>query len=178
MTIWTSLKVGDPLYIKKMEVDDRLVAFEDSLMTHLQYTLFVNINLNYWEEFDELDAGSHRVIRDIVHVMFAPILLVYRGTHAEPILTRFKELTLWSLINSMDVPYPRDPVMHVHRVVQNILEMFSETTYARLRTEMVAIDHHAQVLQRAWRDAITNPAHSVCRRRLMREFTELETATV
>jgi len=156
-----------------MTVDDQIAEFETRLTAQLQYALFVNINLDYWEELDELDNISVQVIRDIVHDVFAPLLATYRRTPAAPPLERCKVLIEHALLASMNVPYPRDPILHVHRVVQNMLAIFIQTTYAQLRTEMIMVNHHAEVLQRTWREVNTNPAWRSCRRRLMREFRDV-----
>jgi hypothetical protein len=156
-----------------MTVDDQLDAFETRLTAQLQYALFVNINLDYWEELDELDAVSVQVIRDIVHDVFAPLLATYRDTPADPPLERCQVLVENALLASMNVPFPRDPVLHVHRVVQNMRSIFIQTTYAELRTEMIMVNHNAHVLQRTWREVNTNPAWLSCRRRLMREFEDV-----
>ena len=156
-----------------MSVDDQLEAFETRLTAHLQYALFVNINLDYWEELDELDNVSVQVIGDIVHDVFAPLLAMYRDTPAAPPLERCHVLIEHALLASMNVPFPRDPILHVHRVIQNMRTIFIRTTYAQLRTEMIMVNHHVHVLQRTWREANTNPTRLPCRRRLEREFAEV-----
>ena len=161
-----------------MHVDDQIGEFEDRLTNQLQYALFVNINLDYWEELDELDQGSIQVIKDIVDDIFAPMLHVYRRTVVGAHLLRCHELIKYSLLAAMNVPFPRDPTLHVHRVVQNMLDIFIRSTYAELRTEMIMMSHNAQVIQRVWREAVSNPARAVCRSRLMRELAELETGGV
>ncbi len=153
-------------------VDDQIDAFETRLTAHLQYALFVNINLDYWEELDELDNISVQVIRDIVHDVFQPLLNVYTLTPVVPILEGCQLLIEHALLASMNVPFPRDPILHVHRVVQNMQGIFTRTTYAQLRTEMIMANHHVQVLQRVWREANTNPTRLPCKRRLEREFHE------
>jgi hypothetical protein len=157
-----------------MTVDDQLEAFENRLTAQLQYALFVNINLDYWEELDELDNISVQVISDIVHDVFRPVLNVYAGTPAAPLLEGSRLLIEHALLASMNVPFPRDPILHVHRVVNNMLNIFIRTAYAQLRTEMIMVNHNAHVLQRVWREAVTNPARLACRRRLLREFNDAE----
>ena len=157
-----------------MTVDDQLEAFETRLTAQLQYALFVNINLDYWEELDELDNISVQVISDIVHDVFRPVLNVYAGTPAAPLLEGSRLLIEHALLASMNVPFPRDPILHVHRVVNNMLNIFIRTAYAQLRTEMIMANHSAHVLQRVWREANTNPARLACRRRLLREFDDAE----
>ena len=153
-------------------VDDQLDAFETRLTAQLQYALFVNINIDYWEELDELDNVSIQVIRDIVHDVFQPMLNVYTLTPVVPILEGCRLLIENALLASMNVPFPRDPILHVHRVVQNMQSIFIRNTYAQLRTEMIMVNHNAQVLQRVWREANTNPERLACRHRLMREFKD------
>lgn len=160
-----------------MAVDDQLSDFENRLSAQLQYALFVNININYWEELDELDQHSIQVMSDIVHDIYAPLLHAYRETPVARILHRSRELTHWALLTAMNVPFPRDPVLHVHRVVHNVLHTFIQTTYAALRTEMIMTDHNVQLIQRNWRQAITNPARPPCRRRLLREFENMVLCT-
>jgi hypothetical protein len=156
-----------------MTVDDQIAEFETRLTAQLQYALFVNINLDYWEELDELDNISVQVIRDIVHDVFAPLLATYRDTPAAPLLERCSGFIEHALVASMNVPFPHDPILHVHRVVQNMLAIFIQTTYAQLRTEMIMVNHNVQILQRVWREAVTNPDRLACRRRLMREFQDV-----
>lgn len=161
-----------------MTVDDQIAEFEDRLTNQLQYALFVNIDINYWEELDELNQGSIQVMRDIVLDIFGPLNIVYNGTTVAPLLERCASIIENALVASMNVPFPRDPILHVHRVVQNMLDIFIRSTYAQLRTEMIMVNHNAHVLQRVWREAISNPARSACRSRLMRELAELETGSV
>ena len=161
-----------------MPVDDQIEEFENRLTTQLQYALFVNINLDYWEELDELDNISIQVIRDIVPDVFAPILNVYTGTPVVPLLEGARLVIEHALLASMNVPFPRDPILHVHRVVHNMLNIFIQTAYAQLRTEMLMVNHNAQILQRVWREANTNPARLACRRRLMREFDDAEAYSI
>ena len=173
MITWRSSKGSELCTVKNMTaVDDQLAAFETRLTAQLQYALFVNINLDYWEELDELDNVSVQVISDIAHDVFEPLLNVYTGTPVVPLLEGCRLLIEHALLASMNVPFPRDPILHVHRVVANMLNIFIRTTYAQLRTEMIMANHNAQVLQRVWREAVTNPARLACRRRLMREFDE------
>lgn len=160
-----------------MTVDDQIGEFEDRLTNQLQYALFVNINLYYWEELDELDEGSIQVIKDIVDDIFEPLLRMYRLTIVGSHLLRCHELIKYSLLSSMNVPFPRDPTLHVHRVVQNMLDIFIRSTYAQLRTEMIMMDHNVQVVQRVWREAVSNPTRAVCRKRLMREFENMVVCT-
>ena len=156
-----------------MDVDAQLDDLETRLTTHLQYALFVNINLDYWEELDELDNPSIQVLRDLVHDVLAPVCTRYRGTKVEAVLGRFEVLARHALVAAMNVPFPRDPIHHVHAVLQNIMNIFVQTTYADLRTEMIMVNHWAQLIQRNWRHVSANPAFLACRKRIERDFTEL-----
>jgi hypothetical protein len=59
-----------------------------------------------------------------------------------------------------------------------MLNIFIQTAYAQLRTEMLMVNHNAQIIQRVWREANTNPARLACRRRLMREFDDAEAYSI
>jgi hypothetical protein len=48
---------------------------------------------------------------------------------------------------------------------------------AGLKPWSVSKERCAARIQRAWRNANENPAHAVCRRRLMREFEELTSSS-
>lgn len=156
-----------------MDVDAQIDDLEARLTTHLQYALFVNVNLGYWEELDELDNQSIQVLRDLVHDVLAPMCARYRGTKVADVLARFEVLARHALEAAMNVPFPRDPIHHVHAVLQNIMNIFVQTTYADLRTEMVMVNHWAHLIQRNWRHVITNPAFLVCRRRVEHEYAGL-----
>jgi hypothetical protein len=154
-------------------VDDQIENFERTLTANIEYALFVNISLNFWEEMDELDTPTLDIMRATVRDAFTDIEITYRETSVIPIVYRCSDILQGAIVVAMNVPFPRDPILHVHRVIQNLRELFTRDTYALLRTEMIMINHHAHILQRTWRRAISDPFHAVCRRRLFREFEKM-----
>ena len=74
---------------------------------------------------------------------------------------------------AMNVPWPEAEDLHIYRVIDNAIEVYTMVIYAPLRTEMIMANHNAQVLQRTWRRCITDPEHPACRRRLEYEFREM-----
>jgi hypothetical protein len=154
-------------------VDDQLDEFEYLMRQTLEYNMYVNINLNYWEEFDELDPESIAVCERAITGCFVPIINRYRDTPAEKILDTCRDRSRHALFAAMNVAFPRNPLLHVERVVSNIIEIYVVHTYAELRTEMLMSNHHVHILQRTWREAISNPSHYVCRRRLLHEHATL-----
>jgi|688.fasta_scaffold186408_2 hypothetical protein len=155
-------------------VDEQLETFENLFKQTLDYNLYVNINLNYWEEFDKLDPVSATEGIDRVCVCFRPLIAMYSGTPVENILMTCLDRTRIALFTAMNVPFPRNPLTHVDRVISNVVEMYYVNTYSDLRVEMLVTNHYVQIVQRNWRSAITDPSHPACKRRLMREFNGLE----
>lgn len=156
-----------------MSVDEQIENFERSLALNIEYALFVNVSLNFWEEMDELDGPTLDIIRHAVRTAFTDIEIIYKNTPVIPIVHRCSDILQGAVVVAMNVPFPRDPVLHVHRVIQNLRELFTHDTYALLRTEMVMTNHYAHILQRMWRHVATCPTHPVCRRRLAYEFENL-----
>ena len=156
-----------------MSVDEQIENFERSLTLNIEYALFVNVSLNFWEEMDELDDPTLDIMRHAVRDAFTDIEITYRDTPVIPIVQRCSDMLQGAVVVAMNVPFPRDPVLHVHRVIQNLRELFTRDTYALLRTEMIMTNHYAHILQRVWRHVATSPDHPVCRRRLFREWESL-----
>lgn len=157
-----------------MHVDRQIAQFENRLAAQLPYTLFVNVNLDYWEELDELDTASTKVLNDIIDDVFGPMINLYWCTRLKDHLVQCRDVLKYALVASMNVPFPRDPILHVHRVVENMRDIFIRSTHAKMRADMVHIDHHACVIQRVWCQAISDPSRMVCKRRLSREFKNLQ----
>ena len=157
-----------------MSVDDELTVFEDNLMNALDYHLVTRPNWAYWEEIDAPNTEFFDELDGVIDQAFQPLMVKYRETHAMEVLVAAKELLRIVARASMDVPFPRSPELHATRVVDNLMAIYTNTTYARLRTEMTMVNHHVNVIQRTWKNAVTDPKHPICRRRLMYEFGQLE----
>lgn len=157
-----------------MTVDEELHEFEENLCNVFDHHLILNVNWNYWHETDE----PHREFFDdidnaLVHI-FEYMIVKYINTPVAEILQTWREIIRISVRVAMNVPFPRYPELHAARVTDNLMEVYNQTIYARLRTGMIMVHHSAAVIQRVWKDAVTRPTHPICRRRLLHEFHDLE----
>lgn len=161
-----------------MSVDDELMAFEDNLINVLDYQLVVRPNWVYWEEMDAPNTEFFDELDQVIDQAFQPLMVKYRETRVTEVLVASKELLKVVARASMDVPFPRSPELHATRVVDNLLSIYNDMSYARLRTEMTLANHHVNVIQRTWKNAVTDPKHPICRRRLIFEYQQLESMMV
>jgi hypothetical protein len=160
-----------------MTVDEELDVFEQRLNAELMFQLSIHTNMTHWDNIDQLPDEDWENINATVRDVFAPFIRQYGYTAAESILQNCRNALIHVVWASMNVPFPRNPWDHVERVVQNTMNVFTRTTYANLRTEMIMANHTACVIQRIWRRAIANPEYLVCRKRLMNEFKKISTDT-
>lgn len=156
-----------------MLVDDRLDSLEEDLRNAIDTVLLLDFDREYWAAHNEPSAENLRTLERAFHDVFRDVIHQYRNTALEAPLVACRAIlsrVAWAAVN---VPFPHDTMGHLEAVSDNILHTYVDMFYADLRTEMILLDHHAQVIQRNWKDANTNPRHQVCRRRLMREFEAL-----
>lgn len=157
-----------------MTVDAELAEFEDNLQNVLDYHLVVVNNWDYWEEVDAPNREFFEAFDDAITRAHQDLLTRYKGTAVVPIVQNLRELLRIAARASMNVPFPRYPELHARAVADNLMNIYIETAYAPLRTEMIMANHFAMYIQRIWKHVNTNPEHPVCRRRLEREFFDLE----
>lgn len=155
-------------------VDVQLDQFEEQLRKELSFQLSVHTPMNEWEQFDRLECTSWENINATVRDVFAPFIRQYAYTPAVEILQNCRNVLIHIVWSSMNVPFPRNPFLHIERVIDNTLNMYFRTTYACLRTEMIMANHYAALIQRNWKSATCNPSYTMCRRRLRREYEELK----
>ena len=154
-------------------VDVQLEQFEQLFRDDFTCQLVVGINRRYWEEMDELDRETREVIHLMIRYTMTDLNMRYHGTAVEPILEDLYSMMCLAADVALNVPFPRNYILHIDAVVNNLLEMYVRTTYANLRTEMVMVNHAAGVIQRNWRRCVTDPQYQVCRNRLDWEFKNL-----
>lgn len=155
-------------------VDEQIDQFEDLLSHQLGTSLINSINLQYWRELNEQDAPTLQRISDLIQVPFDHLLRAYDGSRVGVVLRLGATLLKAAARVALNVPCPEAAVLHVAQVSENLFEIYIEHIYANLRTEMMMLNHSAQVIQRNWRRAFFVPTHPMCRRRLLREAAELE----
>ena len=155
-------------------VEEQLDNFEALLFDSLEFQMAIHTNRNYWEELDHIDTESQDGIETCVDYGFDQMFERYRYSRPvldilEPWCENLQDI-LWI---AMDVPYPRDINQHIDRVLENCRRMFYDQIWHRLNTAMIQEVSGAQIIQRAWKKAVSDPNYVVCRKRLMREHEDL-----
>jgi hypothetical protein len=151
-------------------VDAQLDRLETHMRNELQFQLSVHVPRRYWEHMDELDNATNENIQATLRDVFTPWITMYLHTVVETILIQCRDVLIQVVWATMNVPFPRDFDAHIQSVVRNALYVYVQLFYAPLRTEMIMVNHSAEVIQRTWRRAIADPSYVICRRRLLSEF--------
>jgi hypothetical protein len=146
---------------------------EERLCSELRFQLVVHTNMASWEVFDQLDSSDWENINATIRDVFASWIYRYGYTKAVPILQQTRNTLIRIVWAAMNVPFPRDPIEHIERVIENTLDAFRQTVRESLRHEMLMANHHAHVVQRNWRRAVADPSYVVCRKRLLFEFKKI-----
>ena len=133
--------------------------------------------MRQWEAMDRLETDDLENINATVRDVFAPWVRRYAYTAVVPILQYCRNALCHVVWASMNVPFPRDPFEHIDRVVENTINVIVKTVYESLKYEMFKADHHARVIQRKWRRAISDPSYVACRNRLLYEFKKISSET-
>lgn len=154
-------------------VDAQIEQFENQLRNDLEFQLVVHTPRRYWEELDALDNDTRENIVATLYDVFEPLIVKYQYTDVAPLLRQCRDFLGHIIWAAMNVPYPNNPDAHIEAVVDNSFDAYNYLYYARLRTEMIMVNHNAQVIQRTWRHVICNPVYDVCQRRLLNEFKTL-----
>lgn len=156
-------------------VDQQLDNFEVYMHNELEFQLNVHTDFRFWEETDHLDNETLLNIHVTVRDIFARISNQY--TYCPEVVRIADEAaTILEYIvrAAMNVPYPRNPQLHIESVLDNVYDVYNRLFYARLRTEMIMATHNVHMIQRNWKKCVADPSYTVCQRRLNREFNELK----
>lgn len=162
-------------------VDAQLADFETGLRDRL-FTQLMNIDREYWWHLGAISGEDATAIGHAVTESLAE--LKHRYSASEGVITtlNFCEVLIRNVVwAAMNVPAPAPGAwtgLHEQAVIDNALTVYNQNIYALLRTEMIMASHHAEVLQRTWRRCYYEPEYIVCRRRLLRQFNELERMSV
>ena len=155
-------------------VDVQLEEFETDLRAALEVHLVMNTNRRYWTEMDAISREDAESIRRVINECFLDLDHRYQAVKPVTELLEYARILIQNVVwAAMNVPWPEAEDLHIYRVVDNAIEVYTMVIYAPLRTEMIMANHNAQVLQRTWRRCITDPEHPACRRRLEYEFREM-----
>jgi hypothetical protein len=155
-------------------VDEQLDNLCDILHGSLSFQLVLGTNRDYWEEIDELCQRDIDDIDATIDFSFELVMLQYEKIPKVLEILENAQIMLKNVTwAAMNVPFPEDTDRHIQRVVNNVYHIFVHTYYPALRTEMIEANHQVQVIQRVWKNAISNPNFLACRRRLEREFKDM-----
>jgi hypothetical protein len=157
-------------------VDVQLEDFEEDLRNQIEFHLMLFTNRDFWMERDHLNPDDEKSFEDMIDFTFQHIVKRYENSRDVTNVLQHCRILIQNVVwAAMNVPYPRDPNEHIGRVVHNALEVYYTVIYPQLRTEMIMANHHCEILQRTWRKCYYEPAHPICRRRLLRQFEDLVT---
>jgi hypothetical protein len=102
----------------------------------------------------------------------------HRWRHVPKVLDELAavcEIIKDSLEIALDISRPSNVNTHIPDVINNIMSMFDRRWDPRLERVMLDYAESAIKIQSVWRKCISDPSHPACRRRLLREFNDLET---
>jgi hypothetical protein len=149
--------------------DDQLDELHVSLVTSLENLVF-NFDVNYWIELDRPSARDLEDVAACVRHEFRFLINTYRDI---PSIRRARIFIEKLLVTGLNVPFPVAPEQHCFAVIENTMDAYYDVVYQDMRIDIIKADLAARSIQVKWKDAITNPRHPACRRRLMREYEEL-----
>lgn len=158
-------------------MDAELLLFERNLVAEIEFHMRVNMNLTWWEVEDRPAEDDFVGFDDIIEESFHAIVVKYRSDYLFDVLYDahiYLENRIWILLN---VAWPADIDRYMDACIDDIQNLVHHIVHEDLREEMEARIDGAQTIQNFWRRAIANPAYSICRTRLEREFNELPVIT-
>lgn len=157
-------------------VDVQLDDFQIDLREHIDHQLFLHTQYDLWYETDELSSDNLKNIDDSIDHGFREITTRYSEVKTVTnILEHYRILMKCVIKSAMNVPFPVDANAHIARVVDNAFDVYYTMIFPHLRSEMIMVNSHCEVVQRTWRRCNCDPQHPVCRRRLLREFEDMVT---
>lgn len=152
-------------------VDVQLEEFETDLRAALEIQLFLNINMEFWNEMDRLSDEDNTSISLAIDGCFLDMAYRYSAAPQVSAVLEHCRILIQNVVwAAMNVPCPTAPDLHIEAVIDNSMDVYNRVIYAHLRTEMIMVNHNIEVLQRTWRRCVADPSHPVCRRRLEYEF--------
>lgn len=152
-----------------MTVDAELASFETDLAWFMSFEL-EHVDMDFWDEMDAPSSECLRRIRNAPVLAFSDLRRRYIGTSVELVILRAVSLLRTSLWSSMNVPCPRNPMVHLQCVFNNLSDIYLDHVQEELKAAMIDVSSSAQIIQRSWRLAISSPSHPICQRRLLAEF--------
>lgn len=162
-------QMNAPIKPRYAYVDDQITHLEDAI----REAILAPMNEVLWDENGELTAADVAALNQGIVDAFRPLRRAYESSHE---VSEVLEASLILIQNcswcGLNLPFLNSPYEHQLLVSQNVQAAFNRACYARLRTEMIMVNHNCEVIQRNWRRCITDPDHPACRRRLEMDFSD------
>ena len=160
-------------------VREQLDELADDIQNFLYRAFFYEVNHTYWFASGKQAPDTKAEVASAINEAFDFVLRRWESiTDVRLILTASRDIFKATVLACIDVPRPDDAHTFLHRVHTNMFLLFSCQFYPRIENGMLPYAHSIEVIQRSWRRVNTDPGHLVCRRRLLREFEDLEGTVV
>ena len=155
-------------------VREQLDALEDDIRNYLTRSLFFSVNHAYWYEMDEQAVDTVEEISNSVVEAFDTIIRVWESVEDVRLtLETAREVFKHTVAACIDVARPEDGQDFMVRVLANMVRLFTHQFRPRIECVMIPYEHCVEIIQRSWRRCSSDPAHFVCRRRLLRDFDSM-----
>ena len=165
-----------PRYVGVRAQLDELVV---DLRLNLSRALFHEVNHAYWNSTGRQSSDTVYEVRTAVEEAF---MFHIRRWCAVPdvmlVLCASRDILKDVIVMALDVPRPPESARFLKRILENFLVMFVRSWVPRIENVLTENQHRVEVIQRTWRRCASDPNHPMCRRRLLREFQDLENITM
>lgn len=135
----------------------------------LEFFLSINLDRTYWINHGHVRPRDMQIAFEIIQEHF---------DETEPDI---QYMCMVALRCTLIRPYPHDDEDHRYAVedvyelaVRNVQHVLADHRQ-RLIQSLHAAHHSALLIQKQWRKCVANPEYQVCKNRLTREWTDLET---
>jgi len=156
--------------------NSQIVQLRGDVNNNLARAIWSSINRTYWSIMNQLDDDSVADINFGFDSAFGPY--IKRWQTVEPVravLERSCETLKEAAWVALNVMWPAEGTdAHIICVQENLMNVFDTKYYRKIYKAMLDVSPNVLKIQRAWRRCTTDPEHPMCRRRLLREFEELE----
>jgi hypothetical protein len=156
-------------------VHEQLAELVDDLGTNLSRALFHEVNHASWQAMGRQSSDTIYEFRMAIEEAFLfPIRRWYGAGDGVLVLCASRDILKDTIMMALDVPRPPEADRFLERILENFLVMFVRSWLPRIEKVLMENQHRIEVIQRSWRRCASDPNHPMCRRRLLREFQDLE----
>lgn len=172
-----------PRKSRYISVDEQLFELMHDLEVYLCRAFLHEVNHAYWDTVTRQSKDTEYEIRHAITEAFDVIIRRWESIdEVRAILAAARDIFKDGVIMCIDVPRPPDADAFLNRVLENVMIFFGSSWIPRIEFAMLPYQHNIEVIQRNWRRCYYEPNHPACKRRLLREFEnmqkDLESVTV